>query len=923
MACIAGNEKLVRRLLDQGHPVNIRDNCGWLPLHEACNYGYKEIVELLVEKGANVNDRGGSGCNGMTPLHDTCSNGHLEVIEYLLDHGASVLAQNDNGETPLDILKNYREQTNLDPITQTYYETLVTRMSTILEKAGRPLQNTSKKQKTSPISHIESRRKRTPLKYENKSTKISPFSTRKSFSSPGSSISSPSSRGSSAKKINSPRGQPVGTLRHIIDNGSSDEDTPMISAKERLKNRTAEVCNSLSTLEKDRTKAKDEYKRVMESLRHRIPETKGPKASKMDKNSSAYISGEDVGDNWLEDDLNLTRPTKKRKFGNVIKQNLLETVGTRKSNSPAKISRYDSSSNLLNSFGSENEFPNVPQELEEQFIELDSSSNDSFTSANNSFKRKKMQLSLLDSGFSRTVSPEPSFGGLKRTTSSSNISKTFRRQPKIFNFTVPSEILEPDSTTNSIESIITPPTATVQPLINKVMYAISVKIESKLWRIPVPGSEIDNLTIGWLANEAAKRYYSKEGILPTLQLETRDGAILVNEDPLSIVFLSPTQPEEVQSSVLNWNLPPLPERYLEACNTLKIDVVPQLREKLDETQGTLNLNLANFALKKQIIPLFRALNRENNLQVINLTSCNLSTEGTQHLTTCLPSLSQLKNLNLSLNNISMESLRYLSDIFSGAQKPILENLIDLNLSYNPLGDESLRYLEVISKFTKLRTLNLASCNFTDRIFELNNYVNLNFGSLEILNLSYNSLDKSSIAKFVSFLNFKMIMSLNFSNNAITESGILKEISLNLQHCSSEIRNLYLARCKINDAEIWDFLRLLPSENKLETLDLSYNQDLTCVSLRRLIQHSQLPKIINLEGCDNILTKYFSESDTSSWNFDKSCIPVNNLISLKISVDYKSEKNKVEFLTRLWEQEWGNKAKIEKLFDSFVHLSVVE
>lgn len=44
----------------------------------------------------------------------------------------------------------------------------------------------------------------------------------------------------------------------------------------------------------------------------------------------------------------------------------------------------------------------------------------------------------------------------------------------------------------------------------------------------------------------------------------------MNEDPLSIVFLSPKEPEEVCSTVLTWNLPPLPERYLEICNNLKI-----------------------------------------------------------------------------------------------------------------------------------------------------------------------------------------------------------------------------------------------------------------------------------------------------------------------------------------------------------------
>lgn len=40
-ACIAGNVAMVRRLIDQGHPVNVRDNAGWSPLHEAANHGFK------------------------------------------------------------------------------------------------------------------------------------------------------------------------------------------------------------------------------------------------------------------------------------------------------------------------------------------------------------------------------------------------------------------------------------------------------------------------------------------------------------------------------------------------------------------------------------------------------------------------------------------------------------------------------------------------------------------------------------------------------------------------------------------------------------------------------------------------------------------------------------------------------------------
>lgn len=46
--------------------MNERDNLNWLPIHEACNYGHLELVELLIRYGAKVNDLIGP----ITPLHD-------------------------------------------------------------------------------------------------------------------------------------------------------------------------------------------------------------------------------------------------------------------------------------------------------------------------------------------------------------------------------------------------------------------------------------------------------------------------------------------------------------------------------------------------------------------------------------------------------------------------------------------------------------------------------------------------------------------------------------------------------------------------------------------------------------------------------------------------------------------------------------
>lgn len=73
----------------------MKDFSGWTPLHEACNHGFKDIVILLLDHGAPVNDRGGPLCDGVTPLLDAASNGCLEVIDVLLERGASPLMRNN------------------------------------------------------------------------------------------------------------------------------------------------------------------------------------------------------------------------------------------------------------------------------------------------------------------------------------------------------------------------------------------------------------------------------------------------------------------------------------------------------------------------------------------------------------------------------------------------------------------------------------------------------------------------------------------------------------------------------------------------------------------------------------------------------------------------------------------------------------
>ena len=95
-----GNIEAVKQNLAEGVDVNTRSYIGESPLHGAATFGHKEIVELLIAKGADLNAKGGI-IDGTTPLHESASNGHWEVAEVLIAKGADVNAKQENGRTPL------------------------------------------------------------------------------------------------------------------------------------------------------------------------------------------------------------------------------------------------------------------------------------------------------------------------------------------------------------------------------------------------------------------------------------------------------------------------------------------------------------------------------------------------------------------------------------------------------------------------------------------------------------------------------------------------------------------------------------------------------------------------------------------------------------------------------------------------------
>jgi peptidoglycan/LPS O-acetylase OafA/YrhL len=99
-AAKTGDIEALKHYLSNGESPNARDpSFGVTALSWAALEGRAEIVELLIEAGADVNAK---NRDGATPLHAAAFMGQLEVAQLLLENGADISAKTYNGDTPLD-----------------------------------------------------------------------------------------------------------------------------------------------------------------------------------------------------------------------------------------------------------------------------------------------------------------------------------------------------------------------------------------------------------------------------------------------------------------------------------------------------------------------------------------------------------------------------------------------------------------------------------------------------------------------------------------------------------------------------------------------------------------------------------------------------------------------------------------------------
>ena len=272
------------------------------------------------------------------------------------------------------------------------------------------------------------------------------------------------------------------------------------------------------------------------------------------------------------------------------------------------------------------------------------------------------------------------------------------------------------------------------------------------------------------------------------------------------------------------------------------------------------VELFNFAAKAREIDLYNCLFTEesilealapSNLEEINLSGTNISSEGLQSI------------LDVS-KNLKKLYLGHCKAIGAGFRLADSIKLEELDLRGSAITSQGLTSISAVSP--KLKKLNLKNCKAIGAGFRLE--VGTRFEELEELDLSYNAISSTGLRSFIAASpNLKILYlydcSAIWDDFHLEDDTRLDELSLSGSPISSQglksfidaspnLKKLYLDNCTAIGADfsLADRVKL----GKLEALDLSWST-ISSQGLMSILDASPNLKILNLSNCPAIGTDF--------------------------------------------------------------------
>jgi ankyrin repeat protein len=98
LAAESESVEIMEFLIDKGADMNVKDECGCTALLRAVQWGRPHVAKFLIKKGADLNVRDKKGETALTAAHER---GHLEIVKHLIGKGADTNMKGDYGITAL------------------------------------------------------------------------------------------------------------------------------------------------------------------------------------------------------------------------------------------------------------------------------------------------------------------------------------------------------------------------------------------------------------------------------------------------------------------------------------------------------------------------------------------------------------------------------------------------------------------------------------------------------------------------------------------------------------------------------------------------------------------------------------------------------------------------------------------------------